>query len=97
METERKTKKKNIFKNSKRGIAAILTLCILLGIAGICVYAASITEENTVPTEETAQELMPMMARGCNNGSLFDIYRDTSNNNVLWLGNKSGTIWITCF
>ena len=56
---------KNIFKNSKRGIAAILTLCILLGIAGTCVYAASIPEENTAHTEETAQELMPMMARGC--------------------------------
>ena len=92
-------------------------------------YAASITEENTAHTEKTAQELMPMMARGCSNGrpgspvkctgswlssngiddpesyksdyvsngSLFDIYRDTSNNNALWLGNKSGTIWIPCF
>ena len=58
---------KNIFKNSKRGIAAILTLCILLGIAGTCVYAASIPEENTAHTEETTQELMPMMARGCEN------------------------------
>ncbi len=56
---------KNIFKNSKRGIAAILTLCILLGIAGTCVYAASIPEENTAPTEETTQELIPIMARMC--------------------------------
>lgn len=30
-------------------------------------------------------------------GSLFDIYRDKSNNNALWLGNKSQTIWIPCF
>ena len=44
-----------------------MTLCILLGIAGTCVYAASIPEEDTVHTEETAQELMPMMARGCSN------------------------------
>ena len=58
---------KNIFKNSKRGIAAILTLCILICVAGTCVYAASIPEENTAHTEETAQELMPIMARGCSN------------------------------
>ena len=60
---------KNIFKNSKRGIAAIFTLCILLGIAGTCVYAASIPEVNTVSTEEKTQELMPMMASACNDYS----------------------------
>ena len=59
--TERKRKIKNIFKTSKRSIAAILTLFILLGIAGTCVYAAS------VMSEETTQEFMPMMARGCSN------------------------------
>ncbi len=64
---------KNIFKTSKRGIAAILTLCILLGIAGTCVYAASavpeenptVTEETIVAAEETTQELVPVMATGC--------------------------------
>ena len=58
---------KNIFKNIKRGIVAILTLCILLGIAGTCVYATSMLEESTVVTEETTPELMPMMASGCEN------------------------------
>ena len=48
---------KNLFKTSKRSIAAILTPCTLLGVAGICVYAAS------VMSEETTQEFMPMMAR----------------------------------
>ena len=57
---------KNIFKTSKRSIAAILTLCILLSIAGTCVYAASVTpEENTAVTEETTQELMPTITRSC--------------------------------
>lgn len=57
---------KNIFKTSKRSVAAILTLCILLGIAGTCVYAASVTpEENTAVTEGTTQELSPVMARAC--------------------------------
>lgn len=57
---------KNLFKTSKRSIAAIMTLCILLGIAGTCVYAASVMpEENTVVTEETTHELVPVMARAC--------------------------------
>ena len=30
------------------------------------------------------------------NVSKFDIYRDTSDNNALWLGNKNQTIWIRC-
>ena len=93
---------KKIIKNSKRGIAAILTLCMLLGITATCVNAATISEEtsvsaestvvisegttpeteenivvlektkvatkeNTIATEKTAQELMPMMASGCEN------------------------------
>ena len=57
---------KNLFKTSKRGIAAILTLCILLDIAGTCVYAASaMTEETVTATEGTTQELVPMMASAC--------------------------------
>jgi len=64
---------KNIFKTSKRSIAAILTLCILLGIAGTCVYATSVmpgeneavTEEATVVAEETTHELVPVMASEC--------------------------------
>lgn len=68
---------KNIFKTSKRGIAAILTLCILLGIAGTCVYAASVMpEETTAVTEETTQELVPVMARGCSvdAGTLHELF-----------------------
>ena len=61
---------KNIFKTSKRSITTILTLCILLGIAGACVYAASVMlEEITALTEiENAtieHELVPMMAMRC--------------------------------
>ena len=78
---------KNIFKISKCGIAALLTLCILLGIAGISVHATAgaeettavteeakvATEDNTVSTEETTQELMPTMARGCTD---YDTFHD---------------------
>lgn len=57
---------KNLFKNSKRSITAILTLCILLGIAGTCVYAASaVADKTTTVTEGTTQELAPVMARAC--------------------------------
>ena len=70
---------KNIFNISKCSIAMLLTLGILLGIAGIGVHATAVeeettavteeakvaTEDNTASTEETLQELMPMMARGC--------------------------------
>ena len=56
----------NIFKGSSRVIATILTLGILLGIAGICVCAVSeMSEVKTVATEELTQELVPLMARGC--------------------------------
>ena len=56
----------NIFKGSNRVIATILTLGILLGFAGTYVYAVSeMPEANTVVTEEPAQELVPLMARGC--------------------------------
>ena len=50
---ERKTKMKNIFKISKRGIIAILTLCMFLITSGICVHATAIPEENTGVIEET--------------------------------------------
>ena len=57
---------KNLFKNSKRSITAILTLCILLGIARTCVYAASaVADKTTTVTEGTPQELAPVMARAC--------------------------------
>ncbi len=45
---------KNIINISKRGITAILTLCILLGIAGTCVNVAAMAEETTLATETTA-------------------------------------------
>ena len=71
----------NIFKTCKRGIAVILTLCILLGFTGTCVNVTAMaeettvsieeiifaTEDSTVATEETTPELIPMMARGCEN------------------------------
>ena len=62
-----KRKMKNLFKTSKRSIAAILALFILLGSTGFGVQttamAAETTEENAiVATEETTQELIPMMA-----------------------------------
>lgn len=44
----------NIFKISKRGIVAILTLCILLGIAGTYMNVNAMAEDTTVATEETA-------------------------------------------
>lgn len=69
----------NIFKISKRGIIAILALCILLSIAGtglnVTAMAAETTatveetavatEDTTVVTEESTQELVPRMATRC--------------------------------
>ena len=55
---------KKIFNNSKRGIAVILTLCILIGIAGTCVHAA-VVDESTQVADEATQELMPRMATRC--------------------------------
>ena len=55
---------KKIFNSSKRGIAVILTLCILIGIAGTCVHAA-VVDETTQVTDEPTQELMPRMATRC--------------------------------
>ena len=43
---------KNIFKTSKRGIAAILTLCILLGIAGTHMNVTAMEEDTTVAIEK---------------------------------------------
>ena len=57
---------KKIFNSSKRGIAVILTMCILIGIAGTCVHAA-VVDETTQVSDEPTQELMPMMASGCEN------------------------------
>ena len=56
---------KNIFKTSKRGIIVILTLCILLGIAGTCVNIVAMAVEQTIVTDENTQELVPRMARAC--------------------------------
>ena len=77
---------KNIFKISKRGIIAILTLCILLGNAGTCINVAAMAAETTASVEETAvatdkttQELMPMMARMCYDyNTVDDCMRDIS-------------------
>ena len=69
----------NISKISKRGIIAILTLCIVLGIAGTCLNVtvmaaettatveetAVATEDTTVVAEENTQELVPRMAARC--------------------------------
>ena len=55
---------KKIFNNSKRGMAVILTLCILIGIAGTCVHAA-VVDETTQVAHEPTQELMPMITRAC--------------------------------
>ena len=99
---------KNIFKTNKRGIIAILALCMLLNTIGICVHADTmpeensavteettvvveetvvateepiiVTEENVVVTNENAQELIPMMARGCgyDYNTVIDCMRDIS-------------------
>lgn len=44
----------NIFKISKRGIIAILALCILFGIVGTCLNVAAIAAETTANVEETS-------------------------------------------
>ena len=69
-----------IFEINKRGITVILTLCILIGIAGTCLNITAMaaettaateeittiaTEETTIATEDTTQELVPMMASWC--------------------------------
>ena len=93
---------KNIFNTSKRRIIVILTLSILLGIAGTWMNVTAMveettvateeittvsvveaptisTEESTIATEETAQELMPMMASRC---SSYVIFNDKMANSV---------------
>ena len=45
---------KNIIKTSKRGIIAILALCILLGIAGTCMDVTAMASETAATVEETA-------------------------------------------
>ena len=44
---------KNIIKTNKRGIIAILTLCMLLNTIGICAYATAIPEDNMATPEDT--------------------------------------------
>ncbi len=70
---------KSIIKTSKRSISAILTLCMLLCIAGTCLNVTAMaaettatvketavaTEDTTVMTGENTQELVPIMARAC--------------------------------
>ena len=58
---------KNIFKTSKCAIIAILTFCLLFCISGTQVFAAIVeaTEDTPAAIEDTAEELMPMMARSC--------------------------------
>ena len=56
----------NIFKATKCSIAVILTLCILLGTAGTCVYVAAVMpEDNTAVIEENTQDLVPRMSTRC--------------------------------
>ena len=45
---------KNIFNASKCGIAALLTLCVLLGLAGTCLNVTAMASETTATVEETA-------------------------------------------
>jgi len=72
----------NIFKGSKRVIATILTLGILFGIAGTCVYAVSeMSEVNTVAIDEFAQELIPMKAYNCNRNH-YEVTASWPNGNV---------------
>ena len=44
---------KNIIKTNKRGIIAILTLCMLLNTIGICAYATAVPEDNMATSEDT--------------------------------------------
>ena len=61
------------FKTSKCAIIAILTFCLLFCISGTQVFVAmaegaTVTiEENIVVVEDFAQELVPVMARSCEN------------------------------
>jgi len=64
---------KNIINISKRGIIAILLLCTILGVAGIGVHATAMVEGTTAVTEETTQELMPMMASRCSSYVKFNV------------------------
>ena len=88
----------NIFKTSKRGVIAIVILCILLGIAGTCVNVTATAEENTATVEkmpeetttvneETPQELVPVMAQRCGNAC-------THEDMVFDHSEKNGTILV---
>lgn len=74
---------KNILKNSKRKIvASLLILCLLLSISGTCVYAVSVKQGGTNEVANVEEELVPMMAQGCENdysyydGCFFDDIAD---------------------
>ena len=88
----------HIFKISKRGIIAILTLCMLFGIVGTCINAAAMAAEATVVAEEHTQELVPMMASNCRYNH-YEVTSSWPNGNVqtvtYWVvdaqGNRVGT------
>lgn len=93
----------NFFKTSNRGIIAILTLCILLGISGTGVHATAMTEESPVVTDENTQELVPVMARMCYDyhtvddcmrdiSSIYGFSYSPSGNSYTCSGNYSVTI-----
>ena len=106
MKNGKETKMKNIFKTSKRSIAAILTLCILLGIAGTCVYAASaVPEENSTVTDETTQELVPVMASECchtytnrsySGGTCITCHKSVKGTAIVCSKCGSGWVELTC-
>ena len=45
----------NVFKITKRSIIAILTLCLILGIAGTCVNVTAMAAETSVNAEEIVE------------------------------------------
>ena len=65
---------KNIFMTSKRGIAAILILCILFSFTATNVFATSTIEADTVLAEETMPELVPMMTDECDDENDYSQY-----------------------
>jgi hypothetical protein len=96
-------KMKNIFTASKCGIAMLLALCILLGIAGTGVHATAMTAESTVVTDENTQELVPVMAKMCYDchtvddcmrdiSSIYGFSYSPSGNSYTCSGNYSVTI-----
>ena len=64
----------NVFKRSKCVIATILTLSILLGTSGTCVYAVSEMPEEHTSTVDFVQEQMPVRATSCDDDIDYDYY-----------------------